>query len=205
MMIKFIKWNSNCFFWDSIFVSSKGLLLSVVASVSVMISAPLLADNVVSCKAGAFETASVVTTTAHLTDNNDGTISDSKTGLMWKKCPEGYDWNQFGFGLCGASSQTSFNWKNALLQAQQVNGGTGENFTHTDWRLPNIKELQSVAEMRCNNPATNATVFPDMPELWSSSPLVGSAAQVWRFSAYYGEITYSDKDSTISVRLVRDQ
>ena len=36
---------------------------------------------------------SILATTSHLQDNNDGTISDSYSGLQWKKCSEGQKWN----------------------------------------------------------------------------------------------------------------
>ena len=39
------------------------------------------------------ENTAAPATTAHLVDNGDGTVSDPKTGLVWKKCPEGQTWN----------------------------------------------------------------------------------------------------------------
>jgi hypothetical protein len=58
-------------------------------------------------------------------DNGDGTVSDRATGLMWTK----------------ADSGKGMNWEQALAYAEQ--------FTlagHTDWRLPNAKELQSLVD-----------------------------------------------------------
>ena len=57
-------------------------------------------------------------------DNGDGRVTDLNTGLMWQK------------GYAGG-----LNWKDALAYA--------ENLTlagYTDWRLPNIKELQSIVD-----------------------------------------------------------
>ena len=56
-------------------------------------------------------------------DNRDGTITDEATGLMWQK----------------DDSQTSLDWKSSLAYADQL---TLAN--HSDWRLPTIKELQSL-------------------------------------------------------------
>ena len=61
-------------------------------------------------------------------DNNDGTITDLATNLMW-------DQND---------SKTSMNWEEALVFAQQKNK---ENYLgYNDWRLPNAKELQSIVD-----------------------------------------------------------
>lgn len=61
-------------------------------------------------------------------DNKDGTISDRATGLEWTK----------------ADSGRGMNWEAALSWAQQKNA---EKFLgHDDWRLPNVKELQSIVD-----------------------------------------------------------
>ena len=59
-------------------------------------------------------------------DNTDGTISDNATGLMWSK----------------ADSGTGMNWEDALAWVQTKN--TESYLGNDDWRLPNIKELQSI-------------------------------------------------------------
>lgn len=58
-------------------------------------------------------------------DNKDGTISDLATGLMWTK----------------NDSEKTFDWENALQWAQSV-----KTAGYSDWRLPNIKELQSLVD-----------------------------------------------------------
>jgi hypothetical protein len=61
-------------------------------------------------------------------DNSDGTITDRATGLMWSKAD------------CGAG----MNWQQALAWVQQLNA---TNYLgHSDWRLPNAKELQSLVD-----------------------------------------------------------
>lgn len=61
-------------------------------------------------------------------DNGDGTVSDRATGLMWSK----------------ADSGAGMNWPDALAWVQKKNA---EKFLgHDDWRLPNAKELQSLAD-----------------------------------------------------------
>jgi hypothetical protein len=55
-------------------------------------------------------------------DNGDGTITDRATGLMWQE----------------ADSGKALNREQALAHAEAL-----ELAGHTDWRLPNAKELQS--------------------------------------------------------------
>ena len=58
-------------------------------------------------------------------DNNDGTISDLATGLMWQKADNG----------------NGMDWEEALSYAQTLN-----NAGYNDWRLPSAKELQSILD-----------------------------------------------------------
>ncbi len=61
-------------------------------------------------------------------DNGDGTISDNATGLMWQQ----------------GDSKSGLGWEDALAWVQQKNA---ENFLgYNNWRLPNIKELQSIVD-----------------------------------------------------------
>ena len=72
-------------------------------------------------------------------DNNDGTISDLATGLMWQKADDGI----------------SRNWEQSLTYAEGLTLGN-----KSDWRLPNAKELQSIVDYTrspktSNSPAIN--------------------------------------------------
>ncbi len=129
---------------------------------------------------------------SQLIDNGDGTITDSKTGLMSKKCVEGlFDDN------CGTGTASYFTWNKALQKPITVNdsGGFGG---HTDWRLPNINELVSLVEEQCSYPAINLTRFPNMPNFyfWSSSPVAGFSVYAWYVNfdvgnSYFGHINRS--------------
>jgi hypothetical protein len=78
------------------------------------------------------------------TDNGDGTITDNNTGLMWEKlCDEDPP------GLtCPAEHDvdTAYTWADAFaVKIAALNAGAG--FAgYTDWRLPNVKELQTIVE-----------------------------------------------------------
>jgi Protein of unknown function (DUF1566) len=147
------------------------------------------------------QTASIpaTTPTSRFTVNNNGTVSDSKTGLMWKKCSEG----QSGADCSGGSAAT-YTWQQALQQAQTVNNGGG--FAgYSDWRVPNVKELVSITEKQCVEPAINLTVFPNTPSnwFWSSSPYASYSYYAWivDFNSGYSSSNY--KSNNNNVRLVR--
>ena len=157
------------------------------------------ADNTVSCDN---ENTAITATTAHLTDNNDGTVTDPETGLVWKKCSEGQSWSTAGNNCAGTAD--TYRWQAALQRAQEVNAGTSENLSQTDWRLPNINELASITELRCD-PAINNTVFPGTPAslFWSSSPFASFGADAWNVSFFNGVGFAYIKSHDGHVRLVR--
>ncbi|CAN2043950.1 exported hypothetical protein [Candidatus Magnetomoraceae bacterium gMMP-13] len=81
--------------------------------------------------------------------NGDGTITDTKTGLMWQQ----------------ATAPNKMNWKDALAYC--------ENLTlagYSDWRLPDIKELASIVDLTRYMPAIDINYFPDTVSdfYWSS-------------------------------------
>jgi len=61
----------------------------------------------------------------NFTDNGNGTISDAATGLMWMQ-------DDSGEGMA---------WEEALKYSESM-----ECAGYSDWRLPNIKELQSIVD-----------------------------------------------------------
>jgi hypothetical protein len=115
--------------------------------------------------------------------HGDGTVTDMQTGLMWKRCSEG----QSGMDCENGSTINTFDWQQALDQA-----AAATDAGYQDWRLPNIKELESIVEARCYDPAVNLTVFPNTPSyrFWSSSVYANvsrSDAMVWVIDFNSGE------------------
>ncbi|MCI5146582.1 MAG: DUF1566 domain-containing protein [Candidatus Electrothrix sp. AR3] len=139
---------------------------------------------------------------SQLIDHGDNTITDLKTGLMWKKCLEGVSGN-----ACETDSPALFTWQEALQHPETVNseGGFAD---YDDWRLPNIKELISIVEKQCYNPAINLNRFPNAPSsfVWSGSPdanSANSASFAWHVSFNYGNSASVNRHSDRYVRLVR--
>ena len=132
--------------------------------------------------------------------HGDGTVTHTRTGLMWMRCSLGQSWTGSD---CSGSARTS-TWRGALNAAQDVNH-TGGFAGHTDWRLPNKNELESIVERRCWNPAINAAVFPNTPSLWSwsSSPYANLSGRAWGVHFYNGPVSWLNSGDNGSVRLVR--
>ena len=116
-------------------------------------------------------------------DNGDGTVSDKETNLIWQRCPHGMTW-QSSTNTCSGSVQ-SRDWHDALAAA--ASDSTGD---HSDWRIPNIKELASIVRYTGNSsPYVNTMIFPasdvfnQYSYLWSSSPYTnGAGAEVHGYS-----------------------
>ena len=125
--------------------------------------------------------------------HGDGTVTDTVTGLMWMQCSLG----QNSATDCSGSA-SSYNWKEALEAAE------GHVFaTYSDWRLPNIKELSSLAARDRYDPAINSTVFPNTPSVWywSASPNANFSNSAWLLDFSYGYDYY--RSNSYYVRLVR--
>lgn len=111
------------------------------------------------------------TPTSAFNDNGDGTLTDTRTGLMWMKCPLGQSGSD-----CATGSANTYTWDQAL---QAPNGFSYAGYS--DWRVPNIKELRSIIEEQCFDPAINLAIFPATPStyFWSSSPNAGNSSYAW--------------------------
>jgi len=94
------------------------------------------------------------------TDHGDGTVTDNLTGLMWMKAANCIKTIHPTADAIGTFGDGYVSWEVGLNFAKDVNAGTYAcNITtpYTDWRLPNRRELQSLADYRFYNPAiTNA-------------------------------------------------
>lgn len=129
------------------------------------------------------------------TDNDDSTVTDNVTGLMWQKINDGkvYSWYEAA-GIYDAAHNPG---------TEDVCGSlTLSGFS--DWRLPSKRELMSIVNYGTYYPSINTAYFPDATSdyYWTSSeyPAGGSA---WFVSFYLGFISPAAKDSDNYVRCVR--
>ncbi len=148
------------------------------------------------------------TPTSRYTFGAGGTVTDTTTGMMWKRCLEGQTFSDNGTSdnylddQCTGSA-SDFNWSGALNQAQTAN--TANDSGHNDWRVPNLKELKSTVEYCRVNPAINTEVFPSEPSfvLWSSSPVTSGGAFAWLVYFHDGFDSGGSRSDFHPVRLVR--
>ena len=122
-------------------------------------------------------------TVSHFTDNGDGTISDNYTGLTWQKI----------------QSATLLTWEEALAYSNTFSLGG-----KTGWRVPNVKELNSLNDEKLIKPSFNKTYFTNVlsGNYWSSTTMYNTAAQAWDINVDYGIISYNDKTVKENVILV---
>lgn len=121
---------------------------------------------------------------AHFSDNGNETITDNYTGLTWQKI----------------QSATTLTWEEALAYAEGMSLAG-----KSDWRVPNIKELQSLNDVQLSRPSFNKTYFTNVGSgnYWSSTTLQNTAARAWDINIDYGIVSYNDKTLKQNVLLVR--
>lgn len=126
----------------------------------------------------------------------DGTVTDARSGLMWKRCAEGQDWD----GSTCTGTESTHAWA-AALQLAQDSTYAG----YSDWRLPDLKELRSLVEECRVAPAINVTIFPNASSshFWSGSPVAGHSDDAWGVYFYYGDASGNLRSNAGRVRLVR--
>ena len=144
--------------------------------------------------------------------NGDGTVTDSRSNLRWQRCPVGYEFSDNGTVSvlsddgCNPVATATFNWQGALESAADLNA-SGGYAGFGDWRVPNIKELVSIIEFKCVDPAINSELFPDTPsnEFWSSTtPFQINSALVLDFATVANYSSFLDVAGfEFHVRLVR--
>jgi Protein of unknown function (DUF1566) len=98
-------------------------------------------------------------------DNGNGTITDNNTKLMWeKKSNDGTIHDKDNY----------YTWDDAF--AVHIVGLNAVHFAgHTDWRLPNVKELQSILNYENALPAVSSAFNTGC--VASSTVLTGSCTQ----------------------------
>ncbi len=140
------------------------------------------------------------------TDNGDGTITDNNTGLMWEKKVAGGGCLHCvnltpRWSVPGGSMVTIWDW----LDDVNAEGGTG--FAgYNDWRIPNVKELQSIVDYERSNPSIDPFFDPTAAsDYWSSTTDVSDPTFAWAVSFVFGDAVRfaGGKNSSLHVRAVR--
>ena len=105
----------------------------------------------------------------------EGVYRDRVTNLVWD-----------------TALKNSANWQTALNQTD-------------DWRVPNVKELVSLVDTGCANPAWNQALFgTDSAVLWSSTYDANNNTNAWAVDFASGEVFTAAQTGSKAYLLVRD-
>ena len=131
---------------------------------------------------------------ASYVDNGDGTVTDETSGLMWMQDTVDANKNTIVNGLDYAT------WKEALALCEE-----STHAGHSDWRLPNINELQSLVDTGRYNPAIDISVFSCLSSstYWASTPCSAFSNRSWGVTFTGGGVDFDTKGSSLYVRCVR--
>jgi hypothetical protein len=154
----------------------------------------------------------VVWPSPRFTNNGNGTVTDHLTGLIW---------------LTNANcANAKRDWPTALSDVVMLNtngtmkgincGDTSNGGIHQiDWRLPNVKELQSLIDFTFIFPALSNAAgtgkwesgnpFTGVQPInhWSSTTDAGNPDHAWYVYLYYGSVGVDNKTNTYYVWPVR--
>jgi len=117
-----------------------------------------------------------------------GVVTDSATSLQWQD-----DYSDNAGNIKNATWTAAIDYCEALTL-----GG------HTDWKLPNKKELLSIVDYATYSLAMSS-VFQNTSSsnYWSSTTDANDTSDAWLVHFYYGDTNGYDKTNTNYVRCVR--
>ncbi|GBF51210.1 chitobiase/beta-hexosaminidase C-terminal domain protein [Leptospira ryugenii] len=133
---------------------------------------------------------------SNFTDNNDGTVKDNTTGLVWQKCFLGR--NNDATCSDNPSVSDTATWANAITYCNEL------SFSSKTWRLPQINELKTIVDTATTTtPVIDKTSFPSTgtQSFWSSTTVNGYSA-AWYVNFLDGYLFNIAKTELNSVRCV---
>lgn len=127
---------------------------------------------------------------------NGDEVIDTRTQLVWKHCTLGRTGSN-----CESGMANTYTWQQALQEAY-----TDPASDDPQWRLPNLKELQSIREQRCAGPSVNLGVFPETEQAgyWTASHSARNGTDAWAVNFRFGSSNHLSKTNTYHIRQVRN-
>ena len=126
----------------------------------------------------------VATPTARFELAADGaTVIDHRTGLMWTQ----------------EESPKRLTFADAKSYCTELRASG-----FTDWRLPDLEELESIRDLTRHKPCLDTSVFKSNSSwVWSRTPTAWSPDYAWFVYFYDGDVGDNRRDSDAFVRAVR--
>jgi hypothetical protein len=110
-------------------------------------------------------------------------VSDAATGRMWER----------------TGSVSAMNWQAALAYCQSSSTGG-----YTDWRLPDVMELRTLADYALYDPAVDVTALVSVGfDTWTSSAVDTYPGLAWHVNFQSGFSAGEDKTASLYARCVR--
>ncbi len=148
---------------------------------------------------------------------SSGTVTDNLTGLIWLEDANCITTQYSSFDTDGTAGDGKVTWQHALDFVAGINAGTYSNCgaSQTDWRLPNVREMQSLVHYGVYSPAVPDTAgtgkwtagnpFDNVQSsgYWSSTTRADFTTYAWYVYLYDGSVRSSDKTTTYYVWPVR--
>lgn len=148
---------------------------------------------------------------ANFVDNQDGTVTQLSTGLIWKRCAEGQFWDGSAKNCLYAPTVRNYQ------SSKSINKFAG----YSDWRLPTISEFETIIDRTKSEPAlVDLIAFPSLyfsNAYWTSTYAVNGSSShncngvSWVIDFKYGlsnidceyDLLHSNTPRKYFVRLVR--
>lgn len=142
-------------------------------------------------------------------DNADGTVTDTRYGLMWKRCAEGSTWD----GKSCSVTAAEMNWSDAIKAAKE-----SRFLGHRDWQLPSLEVFSTIlgGYKDCKNNRDEKSQYAVSASLvhavnqddhpgwyWSSSPFEGNGNFLWVVNFGDAFMHHDYNGYRYAVRLVR--
>lgn len=114
---------------------------------------------------------------------SNGTVFDTKTELLWEQNP----------------TISLYTWNDAKAHCQNL------SLMGTGWRLPSMKELQTIVDESRVDPSIDVTAFPNtaLEKYWTSTIRAAYVTDAWLVAFDYGGTSRESMGLAFRARCVR--